>query len=241
MTSSYHFTLLRHGESTGNASGIFQGQTDMPLTDTGRAQAHALASAWQASGVSFDRIISSPLARARQTAEIISAGLHIPVDLDPDLMERNGGLRQGLTRHQADARFPQPPFVNPYQPVAPGAESEWVLFLRAGRVVQNLVERPLGRYLVVSHGGILNRILYAMLGIMPQANFAGPRFLFENTAYAVLTYEPGAHHWTLHKINERSHWQGAAANSGVLAGLEPLGAAQTGDDQDSLRKDERDH
>jgi broad specificity phosphatase PhoE len=233
MTDIYHITLLRHGESVGNASGIFQGQIDMPLNDTGRLQAQSLAAAWKNCRTSFDRIISSPLLRARETAEIISGQLNVGIDFDPDLMERNGGLRQGLTIEEADIQFPQPTFVHPYLPTARTGESEWEFFLRAGRAVQNLIRREPGRYLVVAHGGILNRLMYAILGIIPQPNFTGPRFRFENTAYAVLTYHPGWHNWTVLKINERSHWDGAEAEDGIYAGLEPIKPGETGDEQDS--------
>ena len=57
----------------------FQGHADFPLTVTGRAQALALAARWHAEGRSFDQAFSSPLARARETAEIISAALDVPV------------------------------------------------------------------------------------------------------------------------------------------------------------------
>ena len=66
--SKYNITLLRHGESLGNAGGIHQGQADFELSEIGLAQAHALADRWQRESVTFDRIISSPLLRARQTA-----------------------------------------------------------------------------------------------------------------------------------------------------------------------------
>jgi broad specificity phosphatase PhoE len=77
--------------------------------------------------------------------------------------------------------------MHPYQAVGETGESQWELYLRAGRAVQNLLKNPPGRYLVVSHGGILNLAFYAILGIAPQANFTGPRFRFANTAYATPT------------------------------------------------------
>ena len=68
--------LLRHGESTGNAEGRLLGRIDAPLTDRGRVQARALAP----SVVGATRLISSPLARARETAEELRTGLTIEVD-----------------------------------------------------------------------------------------------------------------------------------------------------------------
>lgn len=72
IVSTYHIVFLRHGESVGNAEDRFQGQADFPLTEKGRAQAKVRAERWLAEGVNFDRCISSPLLRSRQTAEIVT-------------------------------------------------------------------------------------------------------------------------------------------------------------------------
>ena len=71
---SITITFLRHGESVGNLENRFQGHADYPLTEKGRSQARALAKWWNAEGISFNRACSSPLLRARETAEIICAG-----------------------------------------------------------------------------------------------------------------------------------------------------------------------
>ena len=91
-TQEYRFILLRHGESTANATGFHQGQTDFPLTERGKRQSTALATRWIEEKKRFDLIISSPLVRARETAEIIAAKLNIQIEFDPDLMERDAGL-----------------------------------------------------------------------------------------------------------------------------------------------------
>ena len=61
--------------------------------------------------------------------------------------------------------------------------------------------------MVVSHGGLLNMVLYAILGITPQANFSGPRFRFRNAAFATLTYKPDEHLWNVQGINDQAHWK----------------------------------
>jgi broad specificity phosphatase PhoE len=209
----YHITLLRHGESTGNAGGYLQGQADFPLSDTGRNQAEALAGRWLTEEVTFDRIISSPLLRARETAEIIAGRLAsarnpgaIPIEFDPVWMERDWGLISGLHRSEAEERFPRPEFIPTYQPIGVTGESQWELYLRAGRGIQALMDKPAGRYLVVSHGGILNVAMYAILGITPQANFHGARFRFRNTAFAKLVYDPSEHVWLVEGFNDYAHW-----------------------------------
>jgi broad specificity phosphatase PhoE len=202
----YTFVFLRHGESIGNAEGKHQGQADFELTEKGRTQARALADRWLAEKQHFNRAISSPLMRARETAELICGALGIPLVFDPLWMERDNGLLAGLHPDEAAVLHPRPDFVYPYLAIGETGESQWELFLRAGRAVQSLFNHPPGTYLIVSHGGILNMVFYAILGIAPQANFTGPRFRFHNTAFATITYMPGEHKWAVRGVNDHLHW-----------------------------------
>ena len=70
---SYSFTFLRHGESVGNAEERFQGQSDFPLTDAGRAQAHTLAERWLRDGTKFDLAVTSSLIRAERRRKLLQA------------------------------------------------------------------------------------------------------------------------------------------------------------------------
>jgi broad specificity phosphatase PhoE len=200
----YYVTFLRHGESVGNAENRFQGQADFALTEKGRAQAEVLADRWQAEGVAFDLCVSSPLARARETAEIIAGRLNIPLEFDPDWQEMNNGRLAGLTDEEAGA-LDRPQFFTPYTPYGETGESRWELYLRAGRGIQSLLNRPAGRYLVVSHGAILNMAMYTILSIAPQAQSHGPRFFFRNTTFANFVYNPDSHNWRMLGF-ERAHW-----------------------------------
>ena len=202
----YQIIFLRHGESVGNANGYFQGQSDFPLNETGIAQANALAERWKNEEVTFDLVISSPQSRARQTAEIIAAALKTPVELDELWMERDNGNLTRLTFDEAREKYPQPDFLNIYQPFADTGEGDWKLFLRAGQALHNLLSRPPGSFLVVSHGGLLNQLMYSILGITPQANYSGARFRFFNTGFAAFVYYPNEHRWQVDTINDHSHW-----------------------------------
>jgi broad specificity phosphatase PhoE len=204
--SIYHITLLRHGESVGNAGNILQGQSDFPLSDKGKQQAHSLASHWKKMGLTFDLVISSTLARAKQTADILVETLNLPLELNPLWMERDIGHRSGLSHEQAELLYPRPPFSPLYLPLGETGESQWDVFLRAGSAVRDLISRKPGRYLVISHGGLLNMVLYAVLGISPQPNFHGARFRFRNAAYATLIFNPAEHDWLLDSLNRRDHW-----------------------------------
>jgi broad specificity phosphatase PhoE len=206
----YHFVFVRHGESIGNAQSRWQGQSDYELTEKGRAQARALGERWKAEGVKFDMIIASPLVRAKETAEIIAAALGGPVEYDPVLLERHIGEMEGLTAEEVRKR-PQPPYVTPYDSIGGQGEGDWALFLRAGQALQKLLRRPAGSYLIVSHGGLLNQLMHAIIGIAPHVDPSGVRFRFDNTAFARVIYYPYQHRWTIDVLNDRAHlnerWQ----------------------------------
>jgi probable phosphoglycerate mutase len=95
--------LVRHGQSEWNAVGKWQGQADPALTDFGRQQAFHAA---QRVG-SVDIIVASPLIRAFETAQIIGSQIGVgPIVIDPDLMERDAGAWQGLTRAEIEQGWP---------------------------------------------------------------------------------------------------------------------------------------
>jgi broad specificity phosphatase PhoE len=206
-TPVFHITFVRHGESTGNAENRLQGLADFPLSETGREQVRALAARWKAEGVGFDTVITSPLSRAVETARILAAVLKIPeLEFDPLWLERDTGQRSGMTMDEIQAQFQDPDFVNPFTPLDESGESDWALYLRAGGALHKILTRPPARYLVVTHGAILNMALYAILGIAPQPHFQGPRFGLENTAFAAFRYFPEAHRWRVDVIGDRTHW-----------------------------------
>jgi 2,3-bisphosphoglycerate-dependent phosphoglycerate mutase len=150
-TPLYHVTLLRHGESIGNLENRFQGNADFPLTETGRTQVIALIDRWQAEGCNFYRVLSSPLGRARETAEIICTTLNVPLELDTNWKEIDNGLLAGLTEEEAEQTIPPLAIITPYTHTGRTGESRWEEYLRAGRNLQKLVDYPLGHTLVVAH------------------------------------------------------------------------------------------
>ncbi len=205
----YTFVFLRHGESVGNAEARWQGQSDYMLTEKGRAQARLLADRWRMEGVKFDLIITSPLIRAKETAEIIASALDAELELEPLLMERHIGEMEGLTAEEVRKK-PQPPYVTPYDSIGGAGEGDWALFLRAGQALHALLRRTPGRYLIVSHGGLLNQLMNAIVGIAPHVDPSGVRFRFENTAFARVFYFPHQHRWALDALNDHAHLRGAA-------------------------------
>jgi probable phosphoglycerate mutase len=152
--------LVRHGQSEWNLTGRWQGQTDPPLTDLGRTQAHSAARALG----TVDAIWASDLQRAAETAMIISGELGVgPVVLDPDLRERNAGEWQGLTRAQIDEQYPG--YLEPLPDTSgegwmpqhpPGWEPDEELAVRMRRALLRIrQEIGPGEVLVVAHAGLL--------------------------------------------------------------------------------------
>jgi broad specificity phosphatase PhoE len=200
----YNFVFLRHGESVGNAESRWQGQSDYVLTEKGRAQASALAKRWKSERVKFDLIISSPLVRAKETSEIIASHLNVEIELDSLLLERHIGEMEGLTAEEVRKK-PHPAYVTPYDPIGGEGEGDWALFLRAGQALHDLVQRVPGNYLIVSHGGLLNQLMHAIVGIAPHVDPSGVRFRFENTAFARVIYYPYQHRWSIDALNDYTH------------------------------------
>ena len=202
----YKFTLLRHGLSVANQDQILQGRHDSPLSEKGRRQVDELLSNWASQEIHFDLIISSPLLRARQTAEIIAEKLETEIEFDEIWMERDGGEAEGVDLATARTWYEDRPPPSAYEPLFDTGESEWELFLRAGAAVQALLRKPPGSYLIVSHGGILGSAMRAILGVPPDAGRHRPvRIAFHNTGYAVLRYNSEEARWIIEKINATNH------------------------------------
>lgn len=96
--------LTRHGETEYNVLGRYCGSTDIPLNETGIAQARELAN--RLLSMKFDVIVSSPMLRARQTSDIVCSSLNMPYSVSKYFTERNMGVYEGLTREEAKERYP---------------------------------------------------------------------------------------------------------------------------------------
>ena len=142
--------VVRHGQSEWNATGRWQGRADPPLTDEGRRQSKVAGGALG----TFDAVVASPLLRAAETATIIAERLGIgPVLTDPDLVERDAGEWQGLTRSQIQEGWPG--FLDDGRR-PPSYELGDAMLTRTLSVLERISERMGdGDVLVVSHGGIV--------------------------------------------------------------------------------------
>ncbi len=174
--------LIRHARSTWNAEGRLQGQANPPLDELGREQARALAAHLRHE--TFHAIYSSPLARARETAEVIAAPHGLPVRFDDRLMERHLGEWTGLTGDEVNDRYPERADGNWRVVGPPGGENQAALIARAAAAFSEIVAvHPEETVAVVSHGGTLNAYLALLLGLpRPRA----VTFSFPNATLARL-------------------------------------------------------
>jgi probable phosphoglycerate mutase len=153
--------FIRHGETDWNVEKRIQGQIDIPLNETGRAQ--ALAMAFNAAHHNFDAIYSSNLMRARDTANMLAERRGLETKILPQLRERHFGIFQGLTA--AEGKVSHPEAYDRYIARDPDydfetGESMHNLARRVEAAVHEMTQHHAGHTIAaVTHGGVLD-ILY---------------------------------------------------------------------------------
>jgi len=150
--------LIRHGQSASNAEGWLSGQeTCGGLTDLGVAQAEALCTRLAADpSMRPDAVLVSTMARAVQTAEIISEPLGVVPEQHADLMERTAGEAEGLTIAQYTEKYGIAPWTDWENPLGPGGESGPEFTQRVITATDRVVEEHRGKTVwVVCHGGVI--------------------------------------------------------------------------------------
>lgn len=144
---------LRHGETAFSVERRFAGRSDAALTEAGRRQAAAAAARLAARG-GIDLIVTSPLQRARRTAETVAEATGVAVQVDDDLVETDFGDWEGLTFGEAAARWPEeiPAWLASAEVAPPGGESLTAVARRVLRALDRLLAAQPGRtLLLVSH------------------------------------------------------------------------------------------
>jgi 2,3-bisphosphoglycerate-dependent phosphoglycerate mutase len=201
----YNLTLLRHAQSIANENNILQGQLDSSLSSLGEEQSKSLAHLWKMESVSFDLVLTSPLQRAHRTAEIISDALDLEIEEDDLLMERKFGSAEGKSYQELQSLLRDQPSRSPYDPAFETGESDWDLFIRASKAIQRILQRPPGRYLLVSHGGLLNVAMHSILGMPPSSTGHRSIIRLQNTGYAVTEYNRLTDNWVVFNVNDTRH------------------------------------
>jgi 2,3-bisphosphoglycerate-dependent phosphoglycerate mutase len=164
--------LARHGETDWNAEHRWQGHSDVPLNDRGRAQARALADDLEPETLAA--IYSSDLLRAYETARTVAERKGMDVIVDRALRETNLGVWEGLTSTEIERRFPDDWRVwrDGGVPAGRGGETPQEARERVVEVANRIAAAHEGeQVLVVAHGGVLRHLaLHADL-VLPETGF----------------------------------------------------------------------
>lgn len=192
-----YLALVRHGETDWNRSGRLQGSSDIPLNDTGRSQAGRAG--LDLARQRWDLLVSSPLSRAGETADII--GTHLGLERSatyPELAERHFGEAEGSTGFEAYDRWPHGRY--------PGLEPRSEVRRRALRAIDDLTrEHPGSAIVVVTHGGVIRTVLDSLL------THRSPRIV--NAGVSTLRHD--GQRWVVGSINGVAVAEGATLARGT--------------------------
>ena len=188
--STTRLYLIRHGETEENRRGILVGGADVPLNDTGRAQALALAPL--ARSLTVDAIFASPLQRAVETA-ILAFGVQARIVTDSSLKEVNFGEWEGLYFAEIQGRWPElwQNWLDDWENTKiPGAEDFRAFTGRLIGFCDEIVRtHPGGRLAIVAHGGCIRAVLSHYLAGAAGAGFW--KFKVENATLSELEFAGG--------------------------------------------------
>lgn len=196
--------LWRHGRTSWNSIGRMQGQTDIDLDDLGRAQGAAAAQLLAAQQP--ERIVSSDLRRAYDTAHFLGRLTGLDVETDKRLRERSFGEWEGLTREEAASQYPETWKVwTAGRPLmAHGIESHDDVAHRMRAAIEEAVADRCGPVVIVTHGGSARRALTTLTGV---AGIAEVIHGLDNCHWSELRLRNGSWRLHAHNVGEPAHRQ----------------------------------
>lgn len=197
--------IARHGETDWNVGEVFRGRADVPLNQTGQAQAQALGR--HLAGLDIGAVYSSPLKRAMDTAAAIAGHHDLEVTVVDELMDIDFGQWQGLGQAEIKSRYPELHRQWQEQPhlvAFPGGESLDDVARRAMRVVDRAVESGGSSTVLVSHRVVSKLLICCLLGL-DSSHFWNIRL--DVTGTTIFEYEGGR--FTLTRHNDTSHLEPA--------------------------------
>jgi broad specificity phosphatase PhoE len=184
--------LLRHGETVWNEERRFTTRSDIPLSERGVEQAERLAR--NLAGASIDRIVSSPLQRARVTAEIVARALprEVPLTVDPRLTEIDAGPFEGLTPEEAEEGALADAYERWHTDEEPefpeGAETFESALARGAAALAEVAALP-GTTLVSTHGSLARLLIAAVVIGAPPGRHR--RLWLDNARFAIVEWSSG--------------------------------------------------
>jgi 2,3-bisphosphoglycerate-dependent phosphoglycerate mutase len=183
--------VIRHGQSEADILKVIEGRADFNLTELGYQQASLMAE-WVSRYMTIDKIISSTLKRAKQTADNLSKIINVPVEYDDLLMEWKNGLIAGLTFEEADKRYPLP--ENKYPHTAIYEQESMIEFrMRAEIILSRIInESPSkSKIAIISHGKMINMLFRSFLELPIS------------TDVSISSGDTGIHHWKIDDTERR--------------------------------------
>jgi len=186
--------LARHGETAWSLSGQHTGLTDLPLTERGERNARRLGE--RLHGLTFAKVLTSPLQRAVRTCEL--AGFGAAAEIDKDLVEWNYGQYEGRTSAEIHAERPD---WQLFRDGCPGGETPDQVGTRADRVVSRVREAR-GNVLLFSSGHFLRVLAARWLGLEPAA---GRYWLLSTASLSALGYEHDRSQPVIRLWNDAQH------------------------------------
>lgn len=160
--------LIRHGVTIYNEEAKYLGRTDVPLSPAGLAQAHLVGQRLMSKGI--ETIYTSPLIRAKKTAEIIAEYTSAPVEVLTDLQEIDFGCFEGKTYREIKSEFGKIIDLwleNPHEVEIPEGEAVSEIRSRVLRL-KEFISNVKGKVALVGHGGILKLLLFEILSMEPH-------------------------------------------------------------------------
>lgn len=215
--------LVRHCEARGNIDREFHGSFDSDISENGRCQLARLAERFR--GIPLDAVYSSPLRRARLTAEALNTHHGLPIVTDARLKEINGGLWECNRWAELPALFPESSEAwgaRPHEFEAPEGETMRAVYDRMRKAILDIVAQNEGKIVAVaSHGcAIRNALCWALTGDIAHLseipwcdNTAVAELRFENGVLTVPHYNDSMHlDAELSTIGKQSWWRKDAPN-----------------------------
>lgn len=170
--------LIRHGETAWSRTGQHTGHTDLPLTQAGEDRAHQLADVLRP--LKFNRVLCSPLLRARRTC--LLAGYDAAATVEPNLREWDYGTYEGLTTREIHQ---EQPGWEVFHHGGPGGESPAQVTQRVDAVVSQL-RQGTGNVAIFSHGHLLRALAVRWIGLPIET---GTHFILDTASLSILAYK----------------------------------------------------
>lgn len=205
--------LVRHGRTGWNKEQIFRGHKDVPLDEVGRQEARLVGERLKGEGIKA--VFSSPLSRAKETAEAVARSYNIEVQIVEGLIDLHFGEWEGMSLEEVKKQYPdlyKQWQGAPQKVIFPGGEGLDAVRSRAMKAVKNIIERhPQEAVALVSHRVVLKVLICALLGL-DNSHFWN--IAQDTTAINCFHHRDGT--WICNFLNDTCHVKGVGEERGKV-------------------------